>query len=242
MPNKYADDDPMPREPVHRLMKPLNRFLHVEAASGVVLLVCALVALSLANSPWSASFLGIWKTKLGLTVGEFQLQHSLKHWINDGLMAIFFFVIGLEVKRELVLGLLGIGLVVLMQRAGVRSMGFYTAIGVVIWLGFHESGIHATVAGVVVGMLTPARPYLERTTASNLLRRASEAVHGGTWEQEEAHRAEKVWNRVVQLDRAEAWNRATAQRGWLETPDWWWIFGRHRIHDGIIHQRIGFCR
>ncbi|RKY19858.1 MAG: sodium:proton antiporter, partial [Planctomycetota bacterium] len=89
----------LPREPVHSVAGPLQQFLHVEAASGVVLLVATLTALVLANSPWSDKFLGIWNTRVGLTLGGFSLDGSLKHWINDGLMAVFFFVIGLEVKR-----------------------------------------------------------------------------------------------------------------------------------------------
>jgi NhaA family Na+:H+ antiporter len=88
-------------------------------------------------------------------------------------------------------GLAGIGVVVLLQRLGVRSMGMYTLIGGVIWLGFHESGIHATIAGVALGLLTPARPYLDRGVGGELLRRASDVIHGGSWEQE-PHRAEKI--------------------------------------------------
>ena len=94
----------LPREPVDRLTGPLGKFLHIEAAGGIVLLVFALAALILANSPWSAGFLAIWKTPVGISWGDFAMTHSLKHWINDGLMTIFFFVIGLEVKREMVLG------------------------------------------------------------------------------------------------------------------------------------------
>ena len=93
-----------PNEPIHWITKPINRFLHVEAASGVVLLLCSVMALFLANSAFSDQFLGFWKIKIGITCGDFHLEHSLKHWINDGLMAIFFFVIGLEVKREIALG------------------------------------------------------------------------------------------------------------------------------------------
>ena len=94
----------LPQEPVHRLMAPLQRFLHIEAASGVVLLVVTIAALTLANSDWADWFLGLWKTKFTVAFGDFEMRHSLKHWINDGLMALFFFVVGLEVKRELVLG------------------------------------------------------------------------------------------------------------------------------------------
>jgi NhaA family Na+:H+ antiporter len=94
----------LPEEPIHRLVGPLLRFMHVEAAGGIVLLVFTVAALALANSPLSEDFLALWKTKVGFSWGAFEMRHSLKHWINDGLMGIFFFVVGLEVKRELVLG------------------------------------------------------------------------------------------------------------------------------------------
>src|SRR5688500_18821276 len=97
------EDSLLPEQPMHRFARPLTRFLHVESASGMVLLACAVTALILANSAASEEFLAFWETPLGVTFGDFRLQHSLKHWINDGLMAIFFFVIGLEVKREMVL-------------------------------------------------------------------------------------------------------------------------------------------
>ena len=78
--------------------------MHVEAAGGFVLLGCTVIALVLANSAWSEQYLAIWKMRVGFSIGSFEMFHSLKHWINDGLMALFFFVVGLEVKRELVLG------------------------------------------------------------------------------------------------------------------------------------------
>ncbi len=76
----------IPKQPIDRITGPLQKFLHVEAASGVVLLMCAIVALVLANSQWSDRFLALWKTKLTFGIGSFEMSHSLKHWINDGLM------------------------------------------------------------------------------------------------------------------------------------------------------------
>ncbi len=99
-----GDDTQLPEEPVDRLVEPFARFLHVEAAGGLVLLATSSVALIVANSPWAASYFAFWKTPLGISVGDFEMTHSLKHWVSDGLMAIFFFVIGLEVKREFILG------------------------------------------------------------------------------------------------------------------------------------------
>src|SRR5215510_14745319 len=74
---------------VDRWVQPLVRFLHVEAASGVVLLAATAVALLLANSPAAAAFATIWETRVGLTLGGFQLYKPLLLWINDGLMSIF---------------------------------------------------------------------------------------------------------------------------------------------------------
>lgn len=91
-------------KPVFQWLRPLGRFLQIESASGIVLLVCTLLALVLANSPWSAAYQSLWQTKVGLTFGAWQLEEPLLHWINDGLMTLFFFVVGLEIKRELVSG------------------------------------------------------------------------------------------------------------------------------------------
>lgn len=281
----------LPQEPVDRLLAPLARFLHVEAASGIVLLACTVAALILANSPWSDRFLGFWETPLGFQIGSFEMHHSLKHWINDALMAIFFFVIGLEVKRELVigelrelrravlpiaaalggmiapaaiylalqlgqpgqrgwgipmatdiafvvgcmavlgprvphslrvmllslaiaddigailviavgytagiqgsallLGLLGIAAIVGLGRLGVRGFPVYALLGLLVWLAFHESGIHATIAGVILGLMTPARSYLGEGPFGEALDRAGQIFQGGGW-QSEGHRAEKV--------------------------------------------------
>ncbi len=267
-----------PREPIDRLIAPFERFLHIEAASGVVLLLSAALALVLANSPVSEEFLALWKTPVGFAAGSFRVSHSLQHWINDGLMAIFFFVIGLEVKRELVVGelkdkrravlpiaaalggmivpagvylffqlgepgqsgwgitmatdiafvvgclaLLGnrvprsfrvfllslaiaddigailviaigytdhidvgwlvtgavlIGVLLAMQRAGGRAIPVYVVLGAGVWFAAHESGVHATVAGVILGLLTPARPYLSQNVFARMLRRADEIVRG----------------------------------------------------------------
>jgi NhaA family Na+:H+ antiporter len=275
------DDEILPSEAIDRLVAPLQRFLHVEAAGGVVLLAASAAALALANSPWADAFLGVWKTPVTFAFGAFEMSHSLKHWVSDGAMSIFFFVVGLEVKRELVLGelrdprraalpiaaalggmlvpaglylalqaglptargwgipiatdiafvvgcmaVLGarvpIGLRVLLlslaiaddigavlvialgyteqidlaalalglgacgaiaglERLGVRSLLVYTLLGVSVWLAFHESGIHATLAGVILGLLTPARPYLSEGRVAGALARASELFRGGGW-------------------------------------------------------------
>ena len=84
----------------------LNHFLHLEATGGVFLLVCAVAAMAWANSPWAASYTALWKTEISLTVSDFGLTKSLVKWINDGLMAMFFFLVGLEIKREVLVGAL----------------------------------------------------------------------------------------------------------------------------------------
>jgi len=261
----------------------MDRFLHVSAASGFVLLACSLLALVAANSPWAQWYAGIWETPVGFQWGSFALRHSLLHWINDGLMAIFFFVVGLEVKREMVLGelrdprkaalpvaaaiggmavpagiylalqwgrrgqhgwgvpmatdiafvvgcmamlgdriphglrivlltlaivddigailvialgysdgiawswlaagVLGLSAVALLARIGVRSFLVYTVVGAGVWAAFHASGVHATVAGVILGLMTPARRRATPEYFAHLLDRAQDAMLGD-WEEE----------------------------------------------------------
>jgi Na+:H+ antiporter, NhaA family len=268
-----TDDSALPREPIDRLIGPLERFLHVEAAGGIVLLACTAIALGFANSPLAEPFLHFWETEAGVVLGPIRLQHSLEHWINDGLMVLFFFVVGLEVKRELVLGELrdprqaalplvaaaggmvvpagiylalqaggeaargwgipmatdiafvvgclallgsrvpsglrvmllslaiaddigailvialgyssgihvsallaggfGLAAVAVFQRLGVRAIGAYVVLGVLIWVAFEHSGIHATIAGVILGLMTPAHAYLGDESSERLADRAA---------------------------------------------------------------------
>ncbi|HVV45219.1 MAG TPA: Na+/H+ antiporter NhaA, partial [Bryobacteraceae bacterium] len=85
---------------VDHVLRPLERFLRIEAASGVVLLAAAFTALLMANSPWASAFESLWSTPLTLGVGSRVSTQTLRFWINDGLMTVFFLVVGLEVKRE----------------------------------------------------------------------------------------------------------------------------------------------
>src|SRR5688500_9368126 len=82
----------------------LREFVHDEASGGILLLVCAVIALAWANSPWGETYNALWSTELTLGTVQFHLTESLRHWVNDGLMAIFFFVVGLEIKREVLVG------------------------------------------------------------------------------------------------------------------------------------------
>ena len=242
-------------------VRPALRLTQVAAASGVVLVVAAVVAMLWANLPmFGDSYAVFWKeTNLDITFGPIHLKEDLKHIVNDGLMTIFFFVVGLEIKRELVLGelrdprkaalpvvaalggmaipaliyvvlnagdsaalrgwgvpmatdiafslgvlaLLGskvpvgvrlfllavaiaddigailvialfytsdlhlgylaaglaaLGLIAVGARVNIRSHVFYLPIAVIAWYGFLESGVHATIAGVILGFLTPSSP------------------------------------------------------------------------------------
>ena len=105
----------LPSEMADRFTRPFARFLKIEAAAGILLLFAVLAALILANSAWSASFLAFWEKPVGLHFGALDYSRSLRYWINDGLMTLFFFVISLELKRELVLGEL--------QRSRARDAG-----------------------------------------------------------------------------------------------------------------------
>lgn len=251
-------------EPLLRFMRaagrPLERFLRIEAASGLLLLFSATVALAWANSPWSAGYARLWHTPLGIRVGDLVFERPLEWVVNDGLMVIFFFVVGMEIRREIhcgelshwrraalpaagalggmlapaalylvvagapatrsgwgvpmatdiafavgiltllghrvpaalrVLllalaviddlgaivvialfyssGLAGSGLLVaaagfvavlVMQRLGVRAKLAYVPPSLIAWAGIYVAGIHPTIAGVLIGLLTPVRAWL----------------------------------------------------------------------------------
>ena len=89
-----------------RVVGPIERFVHVEASSGIVLVVAAIIAMAWANSPFGESYDELWHTPFTIGLGEWVFERSLHFWINDFLMAVFFFVVGLEIKRELVEGAL----------------------------------------------------------------------------------------------------------------------------------------
>jgi Na+:H+ antiporter, NhaA family len=84
--------------------RPFQEFSESEAAGGVLLLAASALALAWANSPWAGSYSTLWEHKFIIGFEGFALSKSILHWINDGLMAIFFFVVGLEIKRELLVG------------------------------------------------------------------------------------------------------------------------------------------
>jgi NhaA family Na+:H+ antiporter len=79
----------------------LERFLHIEAASGIVLLVATAVALIWANSPVASTYHALWHLPVSIGIGSFVFSQSLHFWINDALMTVFFLVVGLETRREM---------------------------------------------------------------------------------------------------------------------------------------------
>lgn len=87
-----------------KIATPFEEFIHAQTTTGLILMVMTVVALVLANSPIAGSYEHFFHTYINLEVGSWKLSHSIHHWINDGLMAIFFFIIGLEIKREITVG------------------------------------------------------------------------------------------------------------------------------------------
>ncbi len=87
-----------------RLLQPIVEFTHAQASSGIVLMACAAIALIWANSPWAESYFHVWETPVGFVFGPYAIEKTLHHWINDGLMAVFFLLVGLEIKREIIVG------------------------------------------------------------------------------------------------------------------------------------------
>jgi NhaA family Na+:H+ antiporter len=119
---------------VTRALRPFQRFFATEAASGIVLLACTAVALAWANSPWADAYHHLWEAPATVGAPGFGLTLSLHHWVNDGLMAVFFFLVGLEIKREVLVG----------ELASLRSAML-------------------PVAAAVGGMVAPAALYLAVT-------------------------------------------------------------------------------
>jgi len=275
------NDTGLPSELVERLTRPFGHFFRIEAASGLLLLGAAVVALVLANSPVSAAFLGFWQIPIGLHFGSLDFSRTLQHWINDGLMSLFFFVVSLELKRELVLGELrhlrvaalpfagalggmlipvllyvaliggqpgshgwgtvmatdtafvvgclalfgaripaslrlfllslaifddvgailvvaigyggpmdwsallgaavGLAAVAGAARIGIRSIPVYFLAGVVVWLCFDASGVHATVSGVLLGLMTPSRAWVRDARLRGILTRLLTYPTGERW-------------------------------------------------------------
>ncbi|NLV17175.1 MAG: Na+/H+ antiporter NhaA [Syntrophomonadaceae bacterium] len=91
-------------QPRWQVFKPVSKFIEKGMAGSLLLLLATVIALTWANSPYADSYYGLWNTNIVIGIGDYQFAAALGHWINDGLMAIFFLVIGLEVKREFLVG------------------------------------------------------------------------------------------------------------------------------------------
>ena len=90
--------------PIEVIVRPFQRFARQEAAGGIVLFLATVFAFVWANSPWADSYFAYWQGTLDIGAGRFRTSHSIHHWINDGLMTVFFFVMGMEIKREFLVG------------------------------------------------------------------------------------------------------------------------------------------
>ncbi len=90
--------------PIEALTRPFEEFARLESSGGILLIGCTLFALLWANSPWSHSYFELWHTKLTVGFAKATLSKEIHFWINDGLMAIFFLLVGLEIKREVLIG------------------------------------------------------------------------------------------------------------------------------------------
>src|SRR3712207_3689859 len=89
---------------VVKVVRPFQAFADKASSGGILLIATMMVALEWANSPWGATYSDLWQTKLTIGLDGFSLTKDLTHWINDGLMAVFFLVVGLEIKREFLVG------------------------------------------------------------------------------------------------------------------------------------------
>ena len=109
----------------NKVATPFEHFLHAQTTTGLVLMFMTIFALILANTPLYESYVHFFHTNIDFNVGSWKLSHSLHHWINDGLMAIFFFIIGLEIKREILAGeLSNIKVAILPILAAIGGMVF----------------------------------------------------------------------------------------------------------------------
>ncbi|MHA4740775.1 Na+/H+ antiporter NhaA [Dyadobacter sp. MSC1_007] len=90
----------MARSPIDRILHPVIKFIHQEFMGGIILFIHVIISIAWVNSSWSDFYRHLWETKMSVGFSDFKFNQPLHIWINDGLMAIFFFVIGLELTRE----------------------------------------------------------------------------------------------------------------------------------------------
>ncbi len=131
-----------------QLTDPVRHFMTTEAASAALLVAATLLAVAWANSPWSDSYERLWSTVLAVRIGDAGLTMDLGHWMNDGLMVVFFFVVGLEVRREISVGELS-----QVRRMILPAIGAVGGLAVpaLLYLLLNPSGEAAQGWGVVIG-------------------------------------------------------------------------------------------
>lgn len=122
-----------------KVATPFEHFIHAQTTTGVILMFMTILALILANSPLAENYAHFFHTKVDLDVGTWELSHTIHHWINDGLMAIFFFIIGLEIKREISVGEL--------SNIKVALLPILAAIGGMVFPALIYLGINSGTAG-----------------------------------------------------------------------------------------------
>ena len=121
----------------NRIATPFEHFLHAQTTTGLVLMFMTILALILANTTMTEAYVHLFHTKIDFTVGSWQLSHTIHHWINDGLMAIFFFMVGLEIKREILVGeLSNVKVAILPILAAIGGM----VLPALIYLGINAGG------------------------------------------------------------------------------------------------------
>ena len=129
----------------NRVSTPFEHFLHAQTTTGLILMVMTVLALILANTQFSEAYVHFFHTKIDFNVGSWQLSHTIHHWINDGLMAIFFFIIGLEIKREILVGeLSNIKVAILPILAAIGGM----VLPALIYIGINNGGAGAEGWGI----------------------------------------------------------------------------------------------
>ena len=173
MTNPRPTSHPARRAPLARLVSPMRAFLTTENTGAVLLLSGVLVALVWANSPWSGSYTSLWSTEATLGVAGHGITLDLRHWVNDALMAIFFLVVGLEIKREVTTGHLATKRAALLPVAAAFSGMLVPAVIYLAVAG--RSASHgwaipmATDIALAVGILAVAGSGLPRSTRAFLL-------------------------------------------------------------------------
>src|ERR687894_1181277 len=145
--------------PVVKVVRPFQAFADRASSGGILLIAATMVALVWANSPWGDIYSDLWQTKLTVGFEGFSLTKDLTHWINDGLMAVFYTSdiswTALAVGAAFLVALVGANV------AGVGKPLIYGLLGIGLWLAFLKSGVHATIAGVLLAMTVPASSYID---------------------------------------------------------------------------------